>query len=144
MANGLLVGFPGEVRLLLKAILGTPHEFLSVTFNGTRIRASTSSTPAKSVTPQDAKFDLYARKFIPASLQNINSLPALHTIFSPPPAYTNFEGYAQTFLPKALFCASPSTQFLASIQSARYALDVNPLGPQIPLARLEIRIYIYI
>jgi hypothetical protein len=102
---------------------------------------STSSTPATSVAPQEAKFDLFAQKFIPAWLQNINALPALHTIFSPAPAYTNFEEYAQTFLPKPLLSVSPSCQFLASIQSPRYALDVSPLGPQIPLARLEIRNY---
>ena len=102
---------------------------------------STSSTPATSISPQEARFDLYAQKFVPAWLQNINSLPALHTIFSPAPAYTNFEEYAQTFLPKPLFAVSPSTQFLATIQSARYALDVTPLGPQIPLARLDIRNY---
>ena len=102
---------------------------------------STSSTPATNISTQEAKFDLYAKTFVPAYLQNINSLPALHTIFSPAPAYTNFEEYAETFLPKPLFGASPSTQFLASIQSVRYALDVSPLGPQIPLARLDIRNY---
>ena len=102
---------------------------------------STSSTPATSISTQEPKFDLYAQKFVPTWLQNINALPALHTIFSPPPAYTNFEEYAQTFLPKPLFSVSPSSQFLASIQSPRYALDVSPLGPQIPLARLELRNY---
>lgn len=102
---------------------------------------STSSTPATATSVQESKFDLYAQKFVPAWLQNINSVVALHTIFSPLPAYVNFEEYAQTFLPKPLFYGSSSTQFLASIQSARYALDVSPLGPQIPLARLDTRNY---
>lgn len=101
---------------------------------------STTSTPATSTSVQERKFDLYAQKFVPAWLQNINSLPA-QTIFSPSPIYVNFEEYAHTFLPKLHFAGSPSTQFLLSIQSPRYALDVPPLGPQIPLARLDMRNY---
>jgi len=124
---------------------------------------STSSTPATSTTsalppgnpsstsPQQQqqqlqptaplKPDLYAQKFVPRWLQQVNSLPALHTFFSPSPAYIDFEEYAQTFLPKPLYTASPSTVFLATIQSARYALDVTPLGPQVPLHKLDMRNY---
>jgi hypothetical protein len=101
---------------------------------------STTSTPATSTSTQEPKFNLYAQKFVPAWLQNINSLPA-QTIFSPSPVYVNFEEYAQTFLPKLQFAGSPSTQFLFSIQTSKYALDVATLGPQIPLARLDMRNY---
>ena len=115
--------------------------------------ASTSSTPATSTsvlpssrtssqtTTPVVKPDLYAQTFVPQWLQLINSLPALHTFFSPGPAYTDFEEYAETFLPKPLYAASPSTAFLATIQSARYALDVPPYGPQIPLNKLDMRNY---
>ena len=102
---------------------------------------STASTPATSISLQEPKFDLYAQKFVPAWLHNINSLPALRTIFSPSPPYVNFEEYAQSFLPNPLFRSCPSSQFLASIQSPRYSLDINPLGPQIPLQKLDSRNY---
>src|ERR1700685_2023038 len=92
---------------------------------------STSSTPATSTSPSPVlppgsssppaphhdppnplKPDLYAQKFIPQWLQQVNSLPAFHTFFAPSPAYIDFEEYAQTFLPKPLFAGSPSTVFL--------------------------------
>jgi hypothetical protein len=114
---------------------------------------STSSTPATSTSappssspPQHTgqtplKPDLYAQKFVPQWLQQVNSLPAFHTFFAPSPAYIDFEEYAQTFLPKPLYASSPSTVFLATIQSARYALAVTPLGPQVPIQKLDIRNY---
>jgi hypothetical protein len=102
---------------------------------------STSSTPATTTTVSEWKPDLFAQKFIPARLKTINSLPALHTILSPSPAYTNFEEYAQTFLPKPLYQTCASSQFLATIRDPRYALDTNPLGPQIPLSELDTRNY---
>jgi hypothetical protein len=102
---------------------------------------STSSTPATSISVPEGKLDLYAPKFVPTWLKNINSLPPLRTIHSPPPAYVNYEEYAQTFLPNPLFFRSPSTQFLKEIRNPRYGLSVSPLGPQIPLARLDLRNY---
>jgi hypothetical protein len=107
-------------------------------------KKSTSSTPATSTTSpsqREGKLDLYAQKFVPAWLQNINSLPALRTILSPPPFYINFEEYAQTFLPKPVYLGAPSSQFLDTVRHERYALDVNPLGPLVPLQRLEMRNY---
>lgn len=102
---------------------------------------STASTPATAPSVSEWKPDLFARKFVPARLQSINSLPALHTILSPSPDYTDFEEYAQTFLPKPLYTTCASSQFLATIRDPRYALDINPLGPHIPLSELSIQNY---
>lgn len=102
---------------------------------------STSSTPATAPSVSEWKPDLFAQKFVPARLQTVNSLPALHTILSPAPDYTNFEEYAQTFLPKTLYTTCASSQFLATIRSTQYALDVNPQGPQIPLSELSMENY---
>ena len=44
--NGLLVGLPKLVRLLLNWMFGMPQEFLSVTGTGTPISVSTFSMPA--------------------------------------------------------------------------------------------------
>src|SRR5947207_1530785 len=88
---------------------------------------STSSTSATSSPPPQAdpvdppKLDVYATKFVPGWLHQINSVPASR-IFSPQPAYVNFEEYAQTFLPKPLYDASPSREFLSCIQNEWYAL----------------------
>jgi hypothetical protein len=92
-------------------------------------------------TVKEPKFDLYAQKFIPTWLQQINTLPAVRVIFSPRPTYVDFEDYAQSFLPKRLFASCPSTQFLASIQHPWYALDACLVGPQIPIQRLDTRNY---
>lgn len=113
---------------------------LTATTNNTR---STSSTSAKSIPHNNStwKPDLFAKKFVPAWLQNINNLPARNSYISPTPPDVNFEEYAQTFLPKPLFLACPSTTFIREIQSPRYALDIQPLGPQIPFQDLDIRNY---
>ena len=104
---------------------------------------STSSTPATSnFTPTEPKLNLYSKKFIPLRQREVNSVGAYHTFLSPSPPYVDFEEYAQTFLPRALLSAAPSTQLLIIIRSPRYALDVQPWGPQIPLGRLDIRSYV--
>ena len=103
---------------------------------------STSSTPATSISsPPEHRLDLFASKFVPSWLQNINSLPALRTIWSPSPPYINFDEYAQTFLAKPLYQTCVSSQFLAQIASRPYALDALPWGPQVSLQGLNIGNY---
>ena len=105
-------------------------------------KANSSSTTTSSVlNNKEPKLDLYAQKFIPSWLQQINTLPAPQVLFSPSPTYVDFEEYTQCFLPKPLFNSCPSSQFLASVRDLWYALDATPYGPQIPVQRLDSRNY---
>lgn len=127
----------------------------AITPSSSNDKSSSTSTPATSVSPPDANprlplpllpqahltFNLFADSFTPKWLQDINSVRPVQVLYSPTPPYTNFEDYARTFLPDPLFRTAPSTQFLASIQSPRYALDAPILGPQIPLPSLTMRNY---
>ena len=91
--------------------------------------------------PQNLPFNLFATKFIPKWLKDINAAPPCARIVCAPPPDTNFELYARTFLPDPLFATAPSTHLLASIQIPRYALDAPILGPQVPLQTLAPRTY---
>lgn len=128
-----------------KRLLSTPQD-APCRFYSSMVRMTPSST--KSSTPptgasslQDHKLDLYAVKFVPSWLQRINSLPASQRLYSPLPAYTDFEEYSQSFLPKHHYKTCSSTQFLGQIKHQRYALDTVPDGPQVPLEQLDIRNY---
>ena len=115
-----------------------------MTHSTSNTRSSPSITsPATSAAPPHStwKPNLYAQKFIPAWLQNINTVPAIHSLLSPSPPFVNFEDYAKTFLPEPLFQTCPSTLFVKKIQEPKFALDVSPTGPQIPLNELDIRNY---
>lgn len=98
--------------------------------------SSTASTAAPSISPAaEWKPDLFSKKFIPGWLLWVNDQPA-SIVPSPPPLYVNFEEYAQTFLSKPLYGSCASTQFVLSVKEPRYALDVEPVGPQIPMSKL--------
>jgi hypothetical protein len=97
-------------------------------------------TPSTS-TSTEWKPDLFAQKFVPAALHNINSAHALYTVHCPSPAYVDFEEYAQSFLAKPFYHACASSRFLSSIRDPRYAMDTPTLGPQIPSQEMHIRNY---
>jgi len=102
---------------------------------------SLTSTPSTSASATEWKLDLFAKKYIPKDQRDINNAPVLCTVHCPPPAYVDFEEYAQSFLSKPLYHACASSQFLVSIRDARYAMDTPTLGPQIPLHLLTIQNY---
>jgi hypothetical protein len=106
-----------------------------------KAKSSASYPTTSALTLKEPKLDLYAQKFIPSWLQQINNLPTVQTLFSPMPTYVDFEEYAHSFLPKPLFDSCPSKQFLTSIQNPWYALDAIPFGPQIPVQRLDTQNY---
>lgn len=106
----------------------------------TRSFMSLPLTPSTSASAE-WKPDLFAQKFIPASLHAINSAQVLYTVHCPSPAYINFEEYAQSFLTKALYHTCASSRILSSIRDPRYAMDTPTLGPQISLQQLNTRNY---
>ena len=108
----------------------------------TKIVSATPATSTDCTVVQERKLGIYAQKFVPSWLKDINSAPALR-VWSVAPAYVDFEEYAQTFLPKQLFEQCSSTMFLAPIRlnDPLYALDALPLGPQIPIRKLDLRNY---
>jgi hypothetical protein len=101
---------------------------------------SSSSAPTTPASLQERKLDLFAPKFIPRSLQNINSFPAIQTFSQPKPAYIDFDEYARTFLPAPLIHSTPSTLLLKTVEAPRYTLIIVP-RPQIPLQHLNMQNY---
>jgi hypothetical protein len=101
-----------------------------------------SSVPTTPTPVPERRLDLFAPKFIPRSLQNINSFTAAQTFIQPKPAYIDFDEYAQTFLPAPIIHSCPSTLLLRTVQIPRYTLTIVPIpGPQIPLKHVNMQNY---
>ena len=120
--------------------------WLSLVCNSTWMTRSVSNSKSLPLTPSTStstewKPDLFAQKFVPVALHNINSAQVFFPVYCPSPAYINFEEYAQSFLPKPLYHACASSRILSSIRDPRYAMDTPILGPQIPPQQMNNRNY---